>query len=357
MSTVADSVDVVIGVDTHAHTHSYAVCTPTGAVIDKATLSTSPHGLSEALGLITKHAGDDRTVLVAMEGTRSYGIGLARILRHAGVWVIEAEHPERAHRRGRGKSDPIDAVRAARSALDHDITKVATPRSDGAREGLRILLVARRDLTDERTAKVNALRALLRNGNPHEHSWASAPITHTLLNTLTRRRGTNHDTIDDNLRRIETRRLATRIRDLDTELKHNTNTLHNLVQSLTPTLLNQPGIGPISAAQAIVAYSHHGRCRNDAAYAKLAGTAPLEASSGETTRHRLNRGGDRQLNKALHDIVKTRMRCCEHTRTYVKRRQAEGKTTREIRRCLKRYVARQLYRQLTNTPTLTLDNT
>lgn len=234
---------------------------------------------------------------------------------------------------------------------------LAVPRADGAREGLRILLVARRDLTDERTAKVNALRALLRSGTSPEHTWTAAPLTQQLLGTIIRRRGTGSETVDQAIRRAETRRLAQRIRELDTELKTNTHQLAGLVDQVAPGLINKRGVGPVTAAQNIVSFSHHGRCRHEAAYAKLAGTSPLEASSGKITRHRLNRGGDRHLNKALHQIATTRMRYCKRTRAYLARRRAEGKTDREIRRCLKRYIARELYRHLNRCPALALDNT
>lgn len=343
--------------DTHADTHSFAVCSTSGGVLAEATLPTTPQGLADALALPAQHGDGTTRVVFAVEGTRSYGLGLTRAAQSAGFVVIEAEQPARKVRRGKGKSDPIDARLAARNALGYDTTMLPTPRADGPRAGLAVLLNARRDMTDERTGKVNQLKAHLRAGTPAEHALAAQAVTTRLLDTIAGRRGHAADTIDDKLRRIETRRLAIRIRDLDRDLKHNKTTLTDLVESLTPRLLDTRGIGPVSAAQAIVSFSHHGRCRNEAAYAKLAGAAPLDASSGKQERHRLNRGGDRQLNKALHDIVKTRMIHCETTRAYVARRKTEGKTPREIRRCLKRYVARQLYRALTNTPALALDNT
>lgn len=357
MPTVADSFDVVIGVDTHADTHSYAVCSPTGAALVEATLPTSPEGLAGALSLAAQHATDPARVVFAIEGTRSYGLGLTRAVQAAGYTVVEVEQPGRKDRRGRGKSDPIDARLAVRNTLDYDTAALPTPRSDGPRAGLQILLVARRDMTDERTAKINALKALLRAGTAAEHDLAVQPINTDLLDHITRRRGTTDDSHDSHMRRTEARRLATRIQQLDKDLEHNNKTLAELVEQLVPRLLDQRGIGPVSAAQAIVSFSHHGRCRNEATYAMLAGAAPLDASSGQQERHRLNRGGDRSLNRALHAIATTRMRCCPTTRDYVKRRRAEGKTDREIRRCLKRYIARQLYRTLKNAPALALDNT
>jgi transposase len=149
------------------------------------------------------------------------------------------------------------------------------------------------------------------------------------------------------VRHGEIRRLALAMRQAARALKANRAELAAIVNDLVPGLTTRPGIGPVSAAQVIVSFSHAGRCRNDAAFAKLAGTSPIEASSGQTTRHRLNRGGDRALNNAIHVIANTRMRTHANTQAYVARRRAEGKSDREIRRCIKRYIARQLYRTLT----------
>jgi transposase len=153
------------------------------------------------------------------------------------------------------------------------------------------------------------------------------------------------------VRHGELRRLALALREGSRALKANRTQLAAIVADLAPGLTDRRGIGPVSAAQVIISFSHPGRCRSDAAFAALAGTSPLQASSGRTTRHRLNRGGDRALNCAVHTIALTRMRCCERTRAYVARRTTEGKTLREIRRCLKRYITRELYRVLTTTMT------
>ncbi len=146
------------------------------------------------------------------------------------------------------------------------------------------------------------------------------------------------------------RSLARRIRTLTTEIAELQTPIAKLVETVAPQLLDQPGIGPITAAQIYIAWSHPGRYRNEAAFARLAGVAPLQASSGQQTRHRLNRRGDRQLNRALHTIAITRTRHCPKTRAYIAKRTAQGKTTRETRRCLKRYIARHLYRLLENPP-------
>ena len=149
------------------------------------------------------------------------------------------------------------------------------------------------------------------------------------------------------------RSIARRIKTLTEETDQLEAAIRPLISAAAPQLLDQPGVGPITAAQIYIAWSHHGRCRNEAAFARLGGVAPLEASSGQTTRHRLNRRGDRNLNRALHTIAITRSRHCPHTQAYIAKRISEGKTTREARRCLKRYIARQLYRLLQHPPTTT----
>ena len=153
------------------------------------------------------------------------------------------------------------------------------------------------------------------------------------------------------VRHAEIRRLATALRETNRALKDNRAQLVAILTEIAPGLLDRPGVGPVSAAQVVVSFSHPGRCRNEAAFAALAGTSPLEASSGRTVRHRLNRGGDRALNRAIHTITVTRMRTCPRTKDYVARRTKEGKSAREIRRCLKRYVTRELFRALTVTMT------
>jgi transposase len=228
------------------------------------------------------------------------------------------------------------------SAVGLDAAKLPTPRTDGDREALRILLCARQELTTTSTGQINRLRALLRDGDDTDRRLARARLTDTVLASVARRRLPAHASRDQAVRHAEIRRLAVALRSAARALKANRDQLATIIDDLAPGLTNPPGIGPVSAAQAIVSFSHPGRCRNDAAFAKLAGTSPLEASSGQATRHRLNRRGDRALNKALHTIARTRMRSDPTTKAYVARRRAEGKSKREIRRCLKRYIARQL---------------
>jgi transposase len=343
---LADLIDAVIGVDTHRDTHHAELALPTGAPIRTCSISNDSAGYAQLLSWAFEHAPGPRLVM-SIEGTRSYGAGLARAAAVAGFTVIECEQPTRTRRRGKGKSDPIDAHLAVLTALQLNADRLPTPRADGDREALRILLCARQELTTTSTAQTNRLRALLRDGDDTDRHLARARLTDAVLATLARRRQPPDASRDQSVRQAEIHRLALALRQAARALKTNRTQLTEIVNDLVPGLTTRPGIGPVSAAQAIVSFSHPGRCRNDAAFAKLAGTSPLEASSGQTTRHRLNRSGDRALNKAIHIIARTRMHTDPGTQPYLARRRGEGKSDREIRRCLKRYIARQLYRTLT----------
>jgi transposase len=353
---LADLVDAVVGIDTHRDTHQVEIARPTAAPIATCQISNDSTGYAELLAWIAEHTPGPRLV-VAVEGTRSYGIGVTRAATAAGLVVIECEQPNRKARRGRGKSDAIDAHHAVLTALALDATRLPAPRADGDRDALRILLSAREELTTTTTGQINRLRALLLAGDDTDRDdtdrddtdreLARASLPEATLTALARRRSPRDADRAAAVRHAEIHRLATAIRDARRALATNTAELRGIVDDLAPGLTDRRGVGPVTAAQVIVAFSHPGRCRNDAAFAALSGTCPVEASSGRTVRHRLNRGGDRTLNAAIHTIAVTRMRCCERTRAYVAKRTAEGKTLREIRRCLKRYIARELYRALT----------
>ena len=345
MPMLAELLDAVVGVDTHRDTHQVEIALPNGAPIAVTTISNDTTGYAELLAWIVDHAPGPR-LAVSIEGTRSYGVGLARAAAAAGLVVLECEQPHRKARRGKGKSDPIDAHLAVLTALRLDADRLPTPRADGDREALRILLSARQELTTASTAQTNRLRALLLGGDDTDRQLARAALTETRLAGLARRRPPREARREQAVRHAEIRRLALALREAARALKANRAQLHTIVNDVVPGLIERRGIGPVSAAQAIVSFSHPGRCRNDAAFAALGGASPLPASSGRTVRHRLNRGGDRALNRALHTIAATRMRSCPTTQAYVARRTAEGKNPREIRRCLKRYIARQLYRTL-----------
>jgi transposase len=285
-------------------------------------------------------------VAVTIEGSRSYGIGLARALAGAGLLVIECEQPGRGQRRGKGKSDPIDAHLAVLAALRLDAGRLPVPRADGDREALRILLVARQEIRVTATAQASRLRALLLAGDDADRQAARSALTARVLSALAGRELPSGTSREHAVRQAEISRLALALDLARCQLKDNRAQLLAIADDLAPGLTSRYGVGPVSAAQAIVSFSHPGRCRSEAAFAALSGTSPVPASSGKTVRHRLNRGGDRALNRAIHAIVVSRTRSCPRTRAYIARRTAEGKTAREIRRCLKRYIARELYRQL-----------
>jgi len=348
MTMLAETVDAVIGIDTHRDTHEVEIADAAGKPIAVMRIGNDNAGFARLLAAIAAVAPGPR-VAVCMEGSRSFGIGLARALAAAGLLVLECERPSRAQRRGTGKSDPIDAHLAVLAALRLDAARLPVPRADGDREALRILLVARQEITVARTAQASRLRALLLAGDDTDRQAARGALTQTVLAALAGRGLRAGASREQAVRQAEIARLALALSQARAWLTDNRAQLLAIVDDIAPGLTSRYGIGPVSAAQAIVSFSHPGRCRSEAAFAALGGTSPIPASSGKTIRHRLNRGGDRALNRAIHAIALVRMRSCPRTQAYVARRTAEGKTTREIRRCLKRYIARELYRQLTRT--------
>jgi transposase len=337
MTMLAETVDAVIGTGTHRDSHEVEIADPAGKPIAVLRVGNDSAGFARLLAAIAEVAPGPR-VAVCIEGSRSYGIGLARALAAAGLLVVECEQPARRQRRGKGNSDPIDAHLAVLAALRLDASRLPVPRADGDREALRILLVARQEITEASTAQA---------GDDTDRRAARTTLSGRALAALADREVAAHASREQAVRQAEIRRLALALAQARGQLKDNRAQLLAIVDDLAPGLTSRYGIGPVSAAQAIVSFSHPGRCRSEAAFAALGGTSPLPASSGQTVRHRLNRGSDRALNRAIHAIALVRMRSCPRTRAYVARRAAEGKTTREIRRCLKRYIARELYRQLT----------
>jgi transposase len=348
MTMLAETVDAVIGTGTHRDTREVEIADAAAKPLAVLRISNDSAGFTRLLAAIAKVAPGSR-VAVCMEGSRSYGIGLARALAAAGLLVIECEQPGRRQRRGKGKSGPIDAHLAVLAALRLDASRLPVPWADGDREALRILLVARQEITVARTAQAGRLRALLLTGDDTDRQAARKALTQAALAALAGRGLPAGAPREQAVRQAGIRRLAQALGQARQQLKDNSAQLPAIVDDIAPGLTSQYGTGPVSAAQAIVSFSHPGRCRSEAAFAALAGTSPVPASSGQTVRHRLNRGGDRALNRAIHAIALVRMRSCPRTRAYVARRTAEGKTPREIRRCLKRYIARELYRQLTRT--------
>ena len=352
MTMLAETVDAVIGIDTHRDSHEVEIADPAGRPIAAMRIGNDSAGCARLLAVIAKTVPGPR-VAVSIEGSRSYGIGLARALAAAGLLVIECERPARKRRRGMGKSDPIDAHLAVLAALRLDTARVPVPRADGDREALRILLVARQEIRAARNAQGGRLRALLLAGDDADRRAARRSLSKTALAALAGREPPAGASREQAVRQAEIARLALALSQARHLLKDNHTQLLAIVGDIAPGLTSRFGVGPVTAAQAIVSFSHPGRCRTEAAFAALGGTSPIPASSGRTVRHRLNRGGDRALNRAIHTIAVCRMRSCPRTRAYVARRTAEGKTTREIRRCLKRYIARQIYRQLNRSMNLT----
>lgn len=343
MTIVADHYELVIGVDTHAASHTLSiVTTANGAIGDQVSFPTNPAGLDRARAWITRRVGD-RPTLVVVEGIGSYGAGLADRVLAAGLPVVEPAAMAAADRRGVGKTDALDAVRIARSVLAVDIDRLRKPRTEGARVGMRVLVVARDQMTCERTRAINALTALARTVELGVD--VRKPLTSNQIATIAAWR-TRGESSTLQTCRAEAVRLASRIKALEIELHDNRKKLDAAVKASAPTPSALRGVGAVVAASVLIAWSHAGRVRSEAAFAALAGTCPIPASSGNTVRHRLNRGGDRRLNRALTTIVIVRMRTDPDTRAYVARRRAEGRTTKEIMRCLKRYVTRQLFRTL-----------
>jgi transposase len=335
-------------VDTHRDRHALVlVDARSGALVDSAEVTADQAGYREALRLASRASA--RRVW-AIEGSGSYGAGLTRFLLAKRERVLEVERPVRARGRdGRLKDDGLDALRAARAVLA-DQAAAAEPRAAGAREGLRVLLVAREAAVDERRNGLNQLRALVLPALDALRGRLGRLSKRALVERCLRLRA--RSAADPELEAVvlALRSCARRVRLADQEADRLEHELDTRVRVLCPWLLEQPGIGAITGAQLLVSWSHPGRVRSEAAFARLAGVAPIPASSGEKVRYRLDRGGDRRLNRALHTIIVSRRKHHSETIAYIERRQAEGKTAREAIRCLKRFLARSLYRKLETMP-------
>jgi transposase len=278
-----------------------------------------------------------------VEGAGSYGAGLAAFLQARGERVVEVGRPKRPPRRSGAKSDALDAVRAAREALAHD--HLTAPRRRGD-EALRVLLATRHSACRAKVGAINQLKALIVGAPEEPRAELRGLATRRQVARCARLRDRPARSLEHRMTIRALRSTAQRIQHLAAEAAGLRAELERLVAAVAPWLLELPGVGPISAAQVLVSWSHAGRLRSDAAFAALAGVNPIPACSGQVTRHRLNRSGDRQLNRALHTIVAARLRDDPATRAYAARRRGEGKSVRDIRRCLKRAVARQLFKLL-----------
>jgi transposase len=336
--------DVYGGVDTHKDTHHAAVVDRNGGVLGDAQFPTDADGYQQLLDWLCGHG---RVVKVGVEGTGSYGAGLERHLHAAGVTVVEVNRPNRQARRRHGKSDAIDAIAAARAALSG--TADTTPKTGiGPVEAVRVLRMARDSAVKERTAAINQLKALIVTA-PDGARATLRTLTPTALLHACLGFEVNEARLHDpaEATKAALHAIATRISALKTEVAKADKRLKALTAKVAPKLTALFGVGPDTAGQLLTtAGDNPDRLASDASLAHLCGAAPIEASSGQTTRMRLNRGGDRQANKALYTIVLTRLRYDEATKAYLQRRTQQGRTKKEIIRCLKRYVARQVYNAL-----------
>src|SRR3954463_6251093 len=288
MSMLAEQVEVVIGVDTHKDTHTAAVVDArTGAVLARTTVPADPDGYATLTSVVAEHSG---LRAWALESTGSYGAGLARHLAQAGEWVIELDRPKRPARRAGAKSDPIDAERAARDALAR--AHLTQPKTGPQRAALQMRLTARRAAIEAATDAQRQLHALVITAPEEVRARFRGQRTRAMITTALRLRPT---TTSGDIEQITPLTLlrdrARRIQFLEAEAAEHQTAIGIVVRSWRPNLLTLTGVGPIVAATVLTAWSHPGRCRNDAAFAMLAGAAPIPASSGKTVRHRLNRSG------------------------------------------------------------------
>lgn len=335
---------VAIGIDTHRDGHVAVALDRFGASCGSIAVAADAKGYL----CLWRWAQELGEPVFAIEGTGSYGAGLARFLVAAGATVFECERPRRAERR-RGKSDLIDATLAAGRLLgDSSLPRV---RGGGVREELRLLLLERRGAVRARTAALNQLQAVVVTAPEALRSRLRGLAGHQLARAAARLRGREGESA---VLAGVLRRLARRVRELGQEIDELDTELEAIVAKLVPELLAESGVGPVCAAQLVVSSGDPTRMASEASFAALAGTSPVQASSGLHQRHRLNRGGDRQLNRALHVIALNRVRWHPETAAYHHKLLASGKTPREARRCVKRMLARYFHHQLQTIPALDL---
>lgn len=335
---------IAVGVDTHKQRHYAVALDALGQLLGELAFAATAAGYAELRQWAERH-GDPDGLVFGIEGAGSWGAGLCQHLQDAGHTVVEVERPRRAERRA-GKSDRIDALAAAKHVLAGE--KLSTPRRRGILAALRALLNARRCTIAERTRLLNQLQALNVTAPVALRERVGDGTGKQLERRLLSMRARPSADIDERAVFGVMRDLAARSRALAADAKRYEHELAELVRTLDPTLLDEPGIGPISAAKLLA--SDPARFKHEAAFARCNGTAPLPASSGKTVRHRLNRGGDRQVNNAIHTIAVIRAKHQPETRAYLERRIREGKTKREALRALKRHLSRDLFKRLADVP-------
>ncbi|MFE0808816.1 IS110 family transposase [Streptomyces sp. NPDC058848] len=345
----APEIAVIGGIDTHTDIHQAAVIDSVGRHLDTQPFETNSAGYEQLLAWL--HAQGE-VIAVGMEGTGAYGAELARFLTASGITVVEVDRPDRKARRAQGKSDPIDAYAAATAVLSGRAS--GTPKSrDGIVEAIRALRVVRKSAVKARTQTINQIRALMVTAPSALRDKLRGLPTGLLIDTLARIRPTGDLADPACAAKTALRRLARRHQALQQEIKEADTDLAPLVRRAAPSLVALPGVGTETAGQLLItAGDNPDRLRSEASFAHLCAAAPVPASSGRTNRHRINRGGDRHANSALYTIVLVRMQYDQRTRDYVARRKAEGMSTKDIMRCLKRFVAREVCRHLTSTSTV-----
>lgn len=343
--------EVILGVDTHADTHTAAVLNTIGEVLDVIEVPATMAGYRRLVRWARGHGELNRA---GVEGTGAYGAGLARHLTDVGVCVVEVNRPNRQHRRRHGKSDTADAIAAARAVLSGEAD--ATPKdSTGLVEAVRVLHLTRRSAVKAKTQAGNQIKDLVVTAPESvRNELRSLTTTQRVRKAAKWQPGPLDGPTAATRAAIHT--LALRWIALHDEIKAIEAQLRPILKQLAPSLLAEPGVGLDVAAKLLVAAGQNPeRMRNEASFAALCGTSPVNASSGKHQRHRLNRGGNRQANNALHTVVLHRSRTCPETRAYIDRRRTENKTDREIWRCLKRALARRFHHLLIQdlTPALT----
>jgi transposase len=339
---LAESALLIAGADTHADTVHVAAITMTGAAVADRQFPTTRVGYTAAISFLTSLGQVER---IGVEGTASYGAGFTRALTAAGISVVEVTRAVKSTRRLKGKSDPLDAYSAARTTLADD--GLAIPKDD-ATSGLRALHIARRSAVKHRTAVINQLKAMLVSAPDSVREKYRGLTTFRLIESIARCRP---DALADPWAQsmlVAAKLLAQRVQFLEAQSETLQNQIDALVTEANPGLRSAYGVGPDTAAQLLItagANSH--RLHSEAAFAALCGVAPVPASSGKTTRHRLSRGGDRAANNALHRIALVRLSSHQPTRDYAQRQLLNGHSKMEILRKLKRAIAREIFKLLT----------
>lgn len=344
MTSKRNQRSIYCGVDTHADTHHAALITDTGVLLDNRQFDTTAIGYKQLTAWINDHG---EAIAVGIEGTASYGAGLTRHLRDRGIAVVEVPRPNRKLRRSKGKSDPIDAEAAARAVLA--CNQLSEPKhGDGPIEAIRALRVARSSAVKAATASMNAIRSMIVTAPEPLRTQLRGHSTTALLEAcIAFAPDPTAMTDPTNATIVALRSLATRTRESRRQAVELKKTLASLVAQSAPRTSNIFGLGPDTAAALLVTVGDNPqRLRSESSFAHLCGVAPIPASSGKTTRHRLHRGGDRRGNQALHTAVIVRLRYSQEARSYANRRTAEGKSMPEIIRCQKRYLAREVFTAL-----------